>query len=141
MTTPPMTDRELEGRLRAWYRAEVGEDETASPTLRSDVAAIPMAPSRSGRRFGGGRGFTLLAAAALLLVGGAAAAGSGLLQVPALVPPQPAPSLAVVATPSLAEESSPSPSAAPRPGALIAYIRTTDKPSHSRGVGHVGPSV
>ena len=40
-----MTDRELEGRLRAWYRTEVGEGETAPLPLRSDVAAIP----REGR--------------------------------------------------------------------------------------------
>jgi len=131
MTTPPMTDRELEGRLRAWYRAEVGEDETASSTLRSDVVAIPRAPSRSDRRFGASRGLTLLAAAALLLVGGAAAAGAGLLQVPSPVPPQPAPSLAVVPTPSPSGTPSASPTAAPQAGALIAYVRMTDKPSHS----------
>jgi photosystem II stability/assembly factor-like uncharacterized protein len=106
MRTHAMTDDELDERLRAWYRTEVGEDETASSSLRRDVAAIPRAPSRPARRFGRGRGITLLAAAALLLVGGAVAAGSGLLRLPSLVPPEPVPSLAVVPTPSPAEQSS-----------------------------------
>jgi photosystem II stability/assembly factor-like uncharacterized protein len=108
-----MTDRELEGRLRAWYRTEVGEDETASLSLRRDVAAIPRAPSRLARRLGRGRGVMLFAAAALLLVG-AAAVGSGLLRQPSLVPPEPVPSLAVVPPPSPAEESS-SPTISPSP--------------------------
>jgi hypothetical protein len=64
-----MTDQELEGRLRAWYRTDVGETETAPLSLRTAVAAIPRTSARPARRFGGSRGFTLLAAAALLLVG------------------------------------------------------------------------
>src|SRR5215204_7766409 len=58
------------------------------------------ATSLPGRRFGRGRGMTLLAAAALLLVGGALAAGSGVLRLPSVVPPVPAPSFAVLATAS-----------------------------------------
>jgi hypothetical protein len=63
------------------------------------------------RRFGRGRGMTLLAAAALLLVGGAWAAGSGFLRLPSIVPPVPAPSFGVVATASPGETS-------PRPSDL-----------------------
>ena len=100
-----MTDRDLEERLRAWYRAEVGENETAPPSLRRDVAAIPRTTPIPIRPLGGRRGLTLLAAAALLLVGGAvAAAGSGLLRLPSLVPPEPAPSSPLIS-------SAPSPSA------------------------------
>jgi Tol biopolymer transport system component len=133
-----MTDRELEERLRAWYRADVGEGETAPLPLRRDVAAISRESSRPARLFGRGRGLTLLAAAALLLVGGAVAAGSGVVRLPWLVPPEPVPPVAVVPTPSPAAESTrptsspspaPSPIAASRPGALIAYIRTTEKPN------------
>ncbi len=93
-----MTDRELEARLRAFYRTEVGEGETAPLALRRDVAAIPRTISQRARWFGRSRGLTLFAAAALLLVGGAVAAGSGLLRLSSLVPPEPAPSLAAVAT-------------------------------------------
>lgn len=110
-----MTDQELEQRLQAWYRAEAGEGETAPLSLRRDVAAIPQTPPRPARRFGRGRGITLLAAAALLLVGGVAA-GAGLLRLPSLVPPQPAPSLAVVPTPSPAPSETASPSPTETPG-------------------------
>ena len=40
-----MNERNLEERLRAFYRSEVGEGETAPPFLRRDVAAIPQAAS------------------------------------------------------------------------------------------------
>ena len=136
-----MNDRELERRLRAWYRTEAGAGETAPVWLRNDIAEIPRTSSRPARRFGRGRGLTLLAAAALLLVGGAvAAAGSGVLRLPWQVPPEPIPPVAVVSTPSTADESSgpvvspsPAPSATPiavaKAGGLIAYIRTTQKPN------------
>jgi hypothetical protein len=61
---------------------------------------------------------TLLAAAALLLVGGAFAAGSGILRLPAVVPPLPAPSLAVLATASPTPTPSASPSSSPTPLSL-----------------------
>jgi Tol biopolymer transport system component len=135
-----MTDRELEGRLRACTRG--GRRRRGRPiTLRRDVAAIPQEATRRGRRLGRGRIWLL--AAAVLLVGGAAAAGSGLLRLSPPVPPQPAPSLAIVSTPRPAEESSrpttaPTPvaSAAPRPAALIAFIRTTEKSTNG---GNCGP--
>src|SRR6188508_1361591 len=68
------------------------------------------------RRFGRGRGMTLLAAAALLLVGGAWAAGSGLLRLPTVVPPVPSPSVVPVATTS-PDATSPSPSGSAAPSA------------------------
>ncbi len=66
------------------------------------------------RRFGRGRGMTLLAAAALLIVGGALA-GSGILRLPSVVPPVPAPSFAVLATASTDATTTPRPSASPSP--------------------------
>ena len=36
-----MTDHELEQRLRAWYRADVGDRATAPVALRERVSAIP----------------------------------------------------------------------------------------------------
>jgi Tol biopolymer transport system component len=119
-----MSDAELERRLKAWYRAEVGDVEAAPLPLRRDVAAITRAPSRLARRVGRGRGLMLFAAAALVLVGGAAV-GSGLLRLPAVVPPTPVPSLAAAPTPEPA--SSPSPIATARPGVVIAYIRIVEK--------------
>ena len=133
MTPPPMTDRELEGRLRAFYRDKVGEDEAAAPTLRSEILAIPSSLSRPARRFGGARGFTLLAAAALLLVGGAAAAGAGLVRVPSLVPAVPAPSSAAVApVPSPQPSESPSPTPSPTPA-------STPTPALVPGFSSTGP--
>ena len=66
------------------------------------------------RRFGRGRGMTLLAAAALLLVGGAWAAGSGILRLPTVVPPVPEPSVIAVATAS-PDATFPSPTPSVRP--------------------------
>ena len=73
---------------------------------------IPRTATRRGRQFSRGRGLTLLAAAALLVVGGAVAAGSGLVRLPSLVPPEPEPSLAAVATPA---SESPAPTALTSP--------------------------
>ena len=110
-----MTDRELEARLRAFYRTEAGEGETAPLALRLDVVAIPRTDLQRARWFGRGRGLTLLAAAALLLVGGAMA-GSGLVRLPSVTPPAPAPSVAVVQPPSPASETpSPATSSSPAP--------------------------
>ena len=44
-----MTDHDLELRLRAWYRAEINELETAPSELRTDVQTITQAPARSRR--------------------------------------------------------------------------------------------
>ena len=66
------------------------------------------------RRLGRGRGMTLFAAAALVV--GGALAGSGLLRLPTVVPPVPAPSFAVVATTS-PDATSPGPSEPAAPSA------------------------
>jgi hypothetical protein len=42
MTGQSMSDRELETRLRAWYRSAVNEAETAPPSLRLALVALPM---------------------------------------------------------------------------------------------------
>ena len=92
-----MTDRELEQRLRAWYRAEVPADEAAPAAFRSALAAIPKASPAPWRRLGSRRGFTLLAAAALLgtsLVGGALIAGSHSNNAPSVAAPSDALQLA-----------------------------------------------
>jgi hypothetical protein len=73
-----MTDEELERRLRAWYRSEIPDDETAPVGLRLALAQIPstvpspLHGSSTRRRMG------MLAVAAVLttLVGGALV-GSG----------------------------------------------------------------
>ena len=114
---PAMNDRDLEARLREWYRAEVSEAQVAPLSLRQDVVAIPRTAAHGGRRFGRGRGLTLLAAAALLLAGSAVAAGSGLVRLPSLVPPEPKPSLVAVATSSPASESPAPPPTSPAPSA------------------------
>jgi photosystem II stability/assembly factor-like uncharacterized protein len=142
-----MTDRELEARLRAFYRTEVSEGETAPLALRRDVGAIPRATPRPARWFGRGRGLTLLAAAALLLVGGAMAAGSGLVKLPSLVPPQPAPSLPVaVASPTAGPTSvtatiAPSPTAKGLPAVAGQFDTVCDFGLASGTVGWVSTSA
>ena len=105
-----LDDAVLERRLR-----EVLEERLGALPLDLTVEALDRRREAKGtaRRFGRGRGITLLAAA-LLLLGGALAAGSGLLRRPAVIPPVPAPSLAAVA---LSPEASTSPTAAPTPTA------------------------
>jgi WD40 repeat protein len=134
-----MTDQELDRLLRAWYGAEFDEAASAPIGLRAAVAAIPRTLPRRARWWGRSRGFTLLAAAALLLVGGAVATGSGLLRLPSPVTPQPVPSLLVLSPAPPAEVSpSPVPSlvAAARPGALIAYIQSTQKADKGNNCGY-----
>ncbi len=113
-----MTDNELEQRLRAWYRTEVGEATHAPDELRSTVAEIPRVEPFLDRRLGNRRGAMLLAAAALfgvLLVSGVIAVGSGLVRLSAPLPstfPQVAPLL--TAAPQ-SEEPSPAPTQAATP--------------------------
>ena len=80
-------------------RASVQSRQGRSPVPRSPtpggVPRVSRGSSRRARRFGRGRGMTLLAAAALL-GGGALAAGSGILRLPTVVPPAPT----VVPTPT-----------------------------------------
>lgn len=86
-----LDDAALERRLRAVLNEHLG----ALP-LELSVETLGRRREAKGvaRRFGRGRGITLLAAAALLLVGGALAAGSGILRLPTVVPPVPDPSVA-----------------------------------------------
>ena len=124
-----MIDDELEQRLRAWYRAEIGEGEMAPATLRSNLAAIPR--TALPRRFGGSGPVTLLAAAALLVVGGAIAAGSGLVRIPS-VPP------AVTSDTSRSprEQSSPTPETSSRTSVSVlggGLILVRDAPRDAKG--------
>jgi hypothetical protein len=117
------------GAVRAHARATRDAFGLASPDLAATVAPTPasiatLVPGRVAagavhrRSSNGGAGagraprrMWLLAAAALLLVGGAMAAGSGLVRLPSVVPPVPAPTLPVAVVNPTAEPS-PSPRAA-----------------------------
>jgi hypothetical protein len=122
-------ERRLAAALRSDADASVGPFEAESIADAAIVDSppgarrLPRAGARPATRFGRGRGMTLLAAAAFLLVGGALA-GSGILRLPSLVPPAPAPSFGLVATasphttspgPSSQATSSPEPSPTPTP--------------------------
>lgn len=79
-----MTERELEQRLRAWYRGEVGDD-AAPATLRASLAAIPAVAPAAARSpltaaFRSRRGLLLLAAVVLLGAATALAIGNLLRQ-------------------------------------------------------------
>jgi hypothetical protein len=63
-----MTDQELERRLRAWYRAEIDDDERAPTDLRISVAAAVHASSISASRFRGRLNLALAAAAAVAIL-------------------------------------------------------------------------
>src|SRR6187455_3787409 len=106
-----LDDAALERRIR-----EVLTERLGAVPLDLTVDELDRRREAKGgaRRSGRGRGFTLLAAAALMIVGGALAAGSGLLRLPTVVPPVPAPSVVAIATAS-PDATSPSPreSAAP----------------------------
>ena len=95
---------QFERDLERWLQAEAPVSAPAglhstvierARTMRQRPGWITSFPAR---RFGRGRGLTLLAVAALLLVGGAVAAGSGLLRLPSVVPPVPAPTIPVAVT-------------------------------------------
>ena len=109
---PELDDAALERRLRGVLKEHLG----ALP-LDLTVDALDRRREAEGvaRRSGRGRSMTLLAAAALLIVGGALAVGSGVVRVPSVVPPVPAPSFAVLATASPDATTTPIPSASPSP--------------------------
>ena len=126
-----MTDRELEGRLHAWYAAEVGETETAPDGLRDSLVAIPATmpiPLRAPDRR---RGFTLLAVAAVLVVGGVLAAGSGVMRPKPAVTP--APNVAVVPPSASPAVTTPTPTSNVRPGTSIAFIKIVEKARDCHG--------
>jgi hypothetical protein len=121
MTDFDQFEQRLAAALRSDADASVGPFEAGSVAdaaiadTRAGARRLPRATTRSTRRYGRGRGMTLLAAAAVLLVGGAVA-GSGILQQPMVVPPTPGPSFGLVATAST-DATSPSPSDSARPSA------------------------
>src|SRR4029079_19451229 len=86
----PMTNDELEQRLRAWHDDEVSEDEAAPSALRDAVMGIPASMPTAHRRFVRRGSFPLLAAAALLLGGGALAGGAPRLRLAPAVSSRPA---------------------------------------------------
>ena len=106
---------QFERDLEQWLQAEAPASAPAEfhASVMDRARTLRQRPGWTttlrARRFSRGRGITLLAAASLLLVGGALAAGSGVLRLPSIVPPAPAPSFGVVATAS-PEAASPSPS-------------------------------
>ena len=121
---------QFERDLEQWLQTEAPASAPAGfhATVMDRARTLRQRPGWTttfpARRFGRGRGITLLAAAALLLVGGAWAAGSGILRLPTVVPPVPEPSVIAVATaspdatfPNPSESASPTPvpSATPAP--------------------------
>ena len=113
-------ERHFADALRSDADASVGPfeaDTIARAAIATQTTGVPRRRRalRPTGRLGRGRGITLLAAAALLLVGGALAAGSGILRLPTVVPPSPAPSFRAVADAS--PDTSPTPSDAPEPSA------------------------
>jgi len=107
-----LDDTALERRLR-----EVLEEHLGALPLELTVETLNRRQAARGdpRRFGRGRGMTLLAAAALV-GGGALAAGTGILRLPSVVPPVPSPSVVAVAT-TLPDATSPGPSESTAPTA------------------------
>jgi hypothetical protein len=120
---PDFDDAALERRLRGVLEEHLG----ALPLDLTVEALDRRREARGGvaRRFGRGRGMTLLAAAALLVVGGTLAAGSGILRLPSVVPPVPSPSAVADATAS-PDATSPSPSLGPPPSDPIGPLAWTD---------------
>jgi hypothetical protein len=119
------------GAVRAHARATREALGSASPHLATTVAYTPASiatlvpgrvtagavhPRSSNGGDGAGRAprrMWLLAAAAVLLVGGAMAVGSGLVKLPSLVPPVPAPTLPVAVAPPSPAGETPSPVVSP----------------------------
>lgn len=91
-----MTDHDLEGRLRAWYRAEVEDSDRAPIALRSVVPSLAV-PSTAGLNRLGALSTTL--AAATIAV--AALVGLTMMTQPPAVGPSLAPGPSTVAVPSL----------------------------------------
>jgi len=111
-----MNDRDLDLRLRAWYRVEFSDTEVAPAELRSSVAYIPRtaAPPKD-RLLGARRREVLLLAAALAaaaLIGVSIAVGSGLVRLTAL-PALPLQSPSSSPSPSILATLPPTPSPTP----------------------------
>jgi hypothetical protein len=132
---PELDDAALERRLRGVLKEHLG-------ALPLDLTVDALDRRREAkwvaRRSGRGRSITLLAAAALLLVGGALAAGSGVLRLPSIVPPVPAPSFGVVPTasrqatsPNASDLAGPTQSAVPGPAGVWIATGTMGTPRDS----------
>ena len=130
-----MTDRELEQRLRAWYRPRSADGDRPGRPARERRGhpvddAGPTSPAESPQ------GFTLLAVAAILVVGGALAAGSGwrgpVGRAAAAIDGALAPGPRRRA-PAETAPVTPAPIANVRSGPLIAFIRYVDKARSCRG--------
>jgi hypothetical protein len=147
MTDFDAFERRLAAAIRADADVSVGEftaESIAQAAIAGDglgAARTPPAMSRHGGRFGRGRGLTLLAAAALVLIGGAVAVGSGIVRLPAIVPPVPIASLAVDATASPEATTAPTPGASvspsPTPGLDLTWrqIPLDEQEPHLRWIG------
>jgi len=110
---PELDDAALERRLRGVLKEHLG----ALPLhLTAEALEGRREAKGAARRFGRGRGITLLAAATLLLAGGALAVGSGRLRLPSVMPPVPSPSVVAFATAS-PDATFPSPSEPATPAA------------------------
>jgi len=146
-----MTDEELERRLRAWYRADITDDETAPSALRSSLATITAAsPGRLGDsiarlrngirvlRVGAPTGFARRLATAVVIVVIVVGAAFGLARLnqhdvghPSPTPAPSSPPGAFIASP------------APSPRLCITerlQVLTGDAMRATAGGDHVGPS-
>lgn len=120
-----MTNEELEQRLRAWYRLEIPENETAPAALRSALTAIVIASPSAWRGTASRRNVRMLAVAAVLTTLVGALVGSGTVRLPTKVPPsQPAVVLPIDASPRI-------PPATARPSVPVATPSAT--PTSSPG--------
>ena len=146
-----MTDEELERRLRAWYRADITDDETAPSALRSSLATITAAsPGRLGDsiarlrngirvlRVGAPTGFARRVATAVVIVVIVVGAAFGLARLNQHDVGHPSPTPAPSSSPG-AFIASPAPS----PRLCITdrlQVLTGDAMRATAGGDHVGPS-
>jgi hypothetical protein len=115
-----MTDHELERRLRAWYRADGGDSESAPPQLRADLAAI--AQEAESRRLPTGWRFPRMSRSAPLALAATALVAAILIGLALFLgqPPDVGPTNSPSPTGSASAEPNASPSAGlPLGGGLI----------------------
>ncbi len=136
-----MTERDLDERLRSWYRDSVGEDEGAPLELRERLAAIPVAARSRSRPVLNHRHLRLLAAAAVLFVGGGIAAGSELLRRSALVGPGPSNAVVVAASPTSSMTATPTRTPTPAPLAALGPGFTWSGATSTRRIAPYGETA
>ncbi len=139
---------QFERDLEQWLQAEAP---TSSPaglhgavidravTLRQRPAWALWLPARWLGR-GRGRSLTLFAVAGLVLLGSAMAAGSGLVRLPSVVPPEPAPSLAAVVAETTGPTASPTGLPSPTPSAAP-WATPVAVPARAPSWAHTGSMV